>query len=106
MLPEGSVIQVKGSNKQTVYFASHAMQTFTVDVVTVFGRVLDENGLPINDLSNQALTVTQEYGEDCFVQNQLSLINGFFKTPAKRFSDNRSFFMSLDVNSANYLQLS
>ena len=69
MLPVGSVIQVKGSNKQTVYFASHAMQTFTVDVVTVFGRVLDENGLPINDLSNKALTVTQEYGDSCFIQN-------------------------------------
>ena len=59
MLPEGSVIPVKGTNKQTVYFASHGMPTFQTDnQVKVFGRVLDENGLYVNDVSTNAISVT------------------------------------------------
>jgi hypothetical protein len=81
------------------------MSTFKGNVVEVFGRILDENGLPINDPSNNALIVTQEYGENCSLLSQLSLANGYFKTSAKQFSDNRSFFISLTLNSANYLQI-
>ena len=73
------------------------MQTFSKDVenLKVFGRVFDENGQPVKDLSSSAIIVEQSYGENCSLTKPMALVDGYFTTSIKRYSDNRSFSFSL-----------
>ena len=57
MFPGGSLKRVKGSNRQQVYFASHALQTFTPKTLKIYGRVLDENGANVIDKNGSAVTI-------------------------------------------------
>jgi hypothetical protein len=49
MLPDGAVTKVKGTIPQQVYLASYAMQTFSTSTLSIYGRVLDENGTLVDD---------------------------------------------------------
>jgi hypothetical protein len=82
------------------------MKTFSSNELKIFGRVLDENSLPVSDPNVGAVTINQPYGNNCSLETKLDLPNGYFSTSVKRFTDKRSFEISVDMNAADYINLS
>ena len=105
MLPGGSMTPVKGTVPTQVYFASHAMHTFSPYDLTVYGRVLDENGTPVSDVTNDAITISEPYGNNCSIKNKLALTDGLFKTTVRRYADDRSFAFTLELAAADHIVL-